>query len=492
MPLIPLDIPPGVYRNGTDLQAANRWRDANLVRWHENTLRPVGGWRPRGTVSVTGTPRGAIGWQDNSANRYMAVGTAAKLYAISDTDDVYDITPTGFVSGSVDAGTSTGFGGGTYGSGSYGVPGADTGAISVATTWSLDTWGEYLVGMTAEDGKLYEWQLNSATPAAVIANAPTSCHSLMVTEERFLFAFGAGGNPRKVAWSDRENNTVWTPSTTNEAGDVELQTNGRILAGVRTRGQSLILTDQDAHTASYIGPPYVYGFERVGTSCGLIAPNAVETIDAGVLWMGQRSFYIFSGGAVQEIPCDVGDYVFSDLNVAQASKVCAVKNTAWSEIWWFYPSASSLECDRYVAFNYNTKVWMIGNLSRTSGIDRGIFRYPMWFDADGALYEHEFGYMHDNDVPYIESGPIFTGARENVMAAVELIPDEKTQGDVRAKFKTRFYPNDVEREYGPYSMANPTSVRFTGRQIRMRVEGVRDVDWRVGVMRLDVRSGGSR
>jgi hypothetical protein len=492
MPLIPLAIPPGVYRNGTDLQAANRWRDANLVRWHEGALRPVGGWRRRDTIDVTGTPRGMLTWQDNGANRYIAVGTAAKLYSINSSNVVSDITPNSFTAGRLSAAANTGYGGGNYGDLTFGTERPDAGSLLDATTWALDTWGEYLVGTTPDDGRLYEWTLNSANKAALIANAPTSCRSLMVTEERFLFALGAGGNPRKIAWSGRENNTVWTPSTTNEAGDIELQTSGRIMAGVRTRGQALLLTDQDAHTASYVGPPYVYGFERAGTSCGLIATKAVEVIDAGVIWMGRRSFFIYSGGSVQEIPCDVGDYVFSDMNMSQISKIHAVKNSAWSEIWWFYPSGSSTECDRYVSYNYVTNVWMIGVLSRTSGVDRGIFRFPMWFDPDGVLYEHEFGYSHGGLVPYIESGPIFSGNGDSIISAVELIPDEKTQGDVQAKFKTRFYPNDVEREFGPYSMANPTPVRFTGRQLRMRVEGLRNVDWRVGLMRLDVRPGGTR
>jgi len=75
---------------------------------------------------------------------------------------------------------------------------------------------------------------------------------------------------------------------------------------------------------------------------------------------------------------------------------------------------------------------------------------------------------------------------------VEMIPDEKTQGDVQAIFKTRFYPNDTERSYGPYSMSNPTSLRFTGRQVRIRVEGERLANWRVGVNRLDIIPGGRR
>jgi hypothetical protein len=246
---------------------------------------------------------------------------------------------------------------------------------------------------TADDGKLYEWQLDSGTPAAQIANSPANCSGLMVTEERFLFAFGADGNPRKIAFSDKEDNTVWTPLATNEAGDIEIQTNGTILRGLRTRGQALILTDQDAHTATYQGPPFVYGFERVGTSCGLVAPNAAVSIDMGVVWMGSRSFFIYTGGAVQELPSEVSDYVFSDFNSDQRSKVSAVVNSRWGEVWWFYPSGASTECDRYVVYDYGQNVWATGNIDRTAGVDSGVFRQPMWIGSDGVLYEHEVGYL---------------------------------------------------------------------------------------------------
>jgi hypothetical protein len=40
-------------------------------------------------------------------------------------------------------------------------------------------------------------------------------------------------------------------------------------------------------------------------------------------------------------------------------------------------------------------------------------------------------------------------------------------------------------------MANPTDVRFTGRQIRMRINGTA-ADWRVGIPRLDMKPGGLR
>ena len=79
-----------------------------------------------------------------------------------------------------------------------------------------------------------------------------------------------------------------------------------------------------------------------------------------------------------------------------------------------------------------------------------------------------------------------------MMVATNLIPDESTQGDVTAKFKTRFYPNGDETTHGPFTMTNPTSVRFQGRQVAFRVEGAVLGNWRVGNMRLNVVAGAGR
>lgn len=492
MPLIPLDIPPGMRRVGTDLQASGRWRDGNLVRWREGTIRPVGGWRVRVDNAFTSKPRAAHSWQDNSANRNFAVGTYDKLYYVAPAGTVSDITPAGFTSGDEDATINTGYGGGFYGIGFYGTERQDTGSYSEATTWSLDNFGQYLVGCSVADGKLYEWQLNTGTPAAQISGSPTGNLGLVVTEERFIFALGAGGNPRKVQWCDREDNTTWTPAATNEAGDIELQTSGQIMAGIRTKGQTLILTDTDAHAATYQGPPFVYGFERVGTSCGLVARKAAAVVDDGVFWMGQRNFFHFTGTDVRQVPCEIADRVFGDINRAQISKSWAVANAQHGEVWFFYPSESSNEIDRYAFLDYKEGHWGFGELVRTCGVDRGVFRYPLWVDTNYDVLEHEVGLNYDSATVFAETGPISLGTGDNVYSVNKLYPDEGTQGEVTTTFKTRFYPNDTERSYGPYAMSAPTSVRFTGRQVRMRVEGASLSDWRVGVPRIDAHPRGIR
>ena len=336
--------------------------------------------------------------------------------------------------------------------------------------------------------------LRKQTVAEPVANAPLNNKGVVVTEERFIFALGSGGNSRKVSWCDKENNTVWAPAVTNEAGDQELSTAGQIMCGLRTRGGTLIITDTDAHIAQYQGPPYVYGFQRVATECGTVARLAAVSTDIGAFWFGQESFHFFDGNSVQTLQCDVQDYIFADFNSTQQSKIWGMVNGANSEVWWFYCSSNSNECDRYVAYDFVDNHWLIGNLQRTSGIGRGVFRYPMMAEhtTKSHIYNHEVGFNYDNEPIFCETGAIVIGNGDEILKVTSVIPDEKTQGDVNLSFKAKLLPNDTERSYGPFNPSNPTAVRFSGRQIKMRVDGVSNVDWRVGVMRLDITSGGKR
>jgi hypothetical protein len=453
----------------------------------------MGGWRKRATGQMSGLCRGFITWRDNSANRWIAAGTHTKLYAMNEAGTLKEITPTGFTAGIADSLSKTGYGYSTYGTLAYGTARPDTGLITPATTWSMDTWGEYLIACSNADGKIYEWQLGFTTPtlAAAITNAPTSNKAILVTAERILFALGAGGNPRKVQWCDQENNTLWTPAGDNQAGDYELATPGTLLAGKRVKGVNLLFTDVDVHTAQYVGAPFVYGFEKAGSGCGLISAQAVAAIDTAAIWMSKSGFWIYDG-YVKPLPSDVSDYVFGNINFNQASKVYAVHNSKFGEIWWYYPSSGSNENDSYVTYNYRENHWNIGTLARTAGTDAGVFANPLAVSTDGYIYEHEVGFAYDSASLYAESGPVQLGNGDNIMSVRQVIPDEQTLGEAVVSFKTRNYPTGTQSTFGPYTAANPTDVRFAARQVNMKVTGNTLADWRIGVMRLDAVPSGKR
>lgn len=563
MPYLPLNIPPGVKKGGTDLQSSGRWADANLVRWHEGNLMPVGGWRNRSNQPVPYPIRGLFGWKSNSGSRYVVGGTYEKLYVWMPAGAIYDITPTSFGVGQLNATGMVGYGSGYYNTQNYNEPrslsGTTNQVLLPSTGWTFSTFGENLIANSPDDGKVYQWALTLGTPAQVLSNAPTSVRAICVDDQRFLWAFQA----REVYWSDQEDNNTWTSTATNQAGQITLQTTGRIVCAEKTRGGIVILTTDDCHATQYIGQPFIHSIQRVGTSCGIISSLASVSIDIGVVWMGEQGFFRFSGGQVMEIPCEVSDHVYSNLNTSQQSKCHAVSNAKYDEVIFFYPSGNSEECDNYASWNYKTNTWAIGKLARSSGIDVGTFALPLYttceyilrlssaitgtiavgdtitganstatatvlgVDTSGAnplisvtvlsgtfqnenitsssggsgsisahghfLQEHEVGsdYTFASELPFVESGAIQIGAGDRIMAVNEVIPDEKTLGSVTANFKTRLFPTGQETDHGSVTLTNPTSVRFQGREIRMRLTNASN-DWRVGSFRLNAIAGSKR
>ena len=207
--------------------------------------------------------------------------------------------------------------------------------------------------------------------------------------------------------------------------------------------------------------------------------------------MGQQNFFRYDGSTVKEIPCDVFDAVFNDINPTQISKSWGMSNGQNGEVWWFYCSADATEIDSYVAYDYHDNHWLIGKLPRTAGVDRGVFRAPIMASDAGRIYNHETGFNYEAQTVYAQTGPFKIGAGDNLAVVTNLIPDELALGSVTTTFKTRSYPNSAEASHGPYTLTDPTSVRFQGRQVRMRVDAV-DGDWRVGKFRFDAKAGGRR
>jgi hypothetical protein len=233
----------------------------------------------------------------------------------------------------------------------------------------------------------------------------------------------------------------------------------------------------------------------VGAFCGLVGPNAVAIIESGAVWMSNNGFFRFDG-AMHDLPCEVSDYVFSDFNTTQKAKVYAGHNSLFGEVWWFYPSSASTENDRYVIWNYRENHWSIGQLPRTCWTDSGVFPYPLAVGADSYLYEQEEGWTADGaplmSSRYLKAGPVQIGTGDRVMAVNQVIPDEKTQGQVELQFFTRFNPEGPDFPYGPFPLSGYTDVRFSGRQVAMEIVGNADADWRFGIARLDAVQAGRR
>jgi len=398
--------------------------------------------------------------------------------------------------------------------------------------WSHDNFGEDLV-INVRDGGLFYWDrstalgvnarsvsLSSLTGANKV---PTVAKQVMVSDkDRHVIAFGcdpetAEGtqDPLLIRFSDQENIVQWQSLVTNTAGDLRIGSGSKIITAIETRQQILVFTDVSLHAMQFLGPPFTFGINSISEGITIAGPLAAIAVEDNVFWMGAQEFYVY-GGSVQRLPCSVRDYVFSNINTDQLEKVTAGVNSAFAEVTWFYPSASSAENDSYVTYNYEQKIWYYGTLSRTVWLDRGVNSDPLAAGADHYLYLHEIGFDDGSTEPataiasYIESSQMDLGEGEQFAFMRRLIPDmtfRNSTADAPSAtmtLKVRNFPGGNYLDSDASSVAKTASVpveqfteqvfvRLRGRSFAFRIQSDNTgVAWRLGSPRVDIRPDGRR
>jgi len=427
--------------------------------------------------------------------------------------------------------SGNGWGAGTWGRGTWGSAAEISTESDTLRIWSHDNFGEDLI-FNVSNGPVYYWDASGTNPKTKrgvlltsltgASNAPTVATQIMVSDrDRHVIAFGANPlgsstqDPLLIRFSSQENATEWTPTPTNTAGDLRVGLGSKIVCAVETRQQTLVFTDASVHGMQFLGPPSTFGLNLLSDNISIIGINAAASAQDRVFWMGRDEFYMFDG-TVRKLPCTVKDYVFSDFNESQADKVYCSTNTSFNEIWWFYPSSSSANVDRYVVYNYVLNLWTYGTLARTAWTDVGIMENPIAAGADGYLYYHEDGFDDGSTTPasaltaYIESSQLDIGEGNNFSFIRRLLPDITFRNSTAISplviftLKARNFPG------GPYLQTEDSSVvktasvpveqftqqnfvRLRGRSIALRVESdTTGVGWRLGTPRIDIRPDGRR
>ena len=308
-----------------------------------------------------------------------------------------------------------------------------------------------------------------------------------------------------VRFSDVETYDTYNATATNSAGSFRLQGGTQLICGLNITNQSLIWSDVALFSMRFINLPYVYGFDRLGTGCGIIGPNAMAEQSGIVFWMGHSAFYAFRGGAPETIPCPIWQTVFSttaqtSVNLMQSDKVFCGINSQNNEVIWFYPSIAGTENDRYAAYNYIENTWHFGAMARTTWADIGVVHAILATDPSGIVYQQETG----NDAngaamnSYIESGYLDIGDGADFMFVDKVIPDfgSDQSGTVYATIKTVDYPNNPPLVQGPYALTPTTqyqTVRARGRQVAFRFETTgMGAYFRLGAVRVQAAPDGSR
>lgn len=382
--------------------------------------------------------------------------------------------------------------------------------------WTQDNFGEDLV-FAIRGGEIYYWdRTHGVQERGVVLStmtgakqAPQFAFVILISEgDRHVVAIGTNDfnqnflDPLLVRWSDQENALDWEPRRDNSAGSYRLSSGSSLAGALRTRQETIIWTDKNMHSMRFTGPPYTFGFNLIAENVSLLSPRAMVNGGGRVWWMDRNSFYVYTG-QVQDLPCTVSDYVFSDFNMSQRMKVVAGHNHNFQEVVWFYPSLNAQEVDRYVAYQYVDNLWTIGKLSRTAWLDL-VFggSYPV-ATADGWLYHHEYGDdADDQPMPaWVESSDLSIESGDRFAFLRRVIPDIAFRGDsasqaVGLTLRARrapgdFYIEKARAEITPYT--KDCWVRARGRQFSVRFESNSiGTGWRLGAFRVELQPDGRR
>jgi|TARA_R110000824_G_scaffold745_1_gene4687 hypothetical protein len=426
--------------------------------------------------------------------------------------------------------TGTGWGIGTWGRGTWGSGSSSAGAEAQLGLWTQDNFGEDLL-INQRQGNIYYWDASAGVSSRAVvlsglsgANlAPTVAKQIMVSDrDRHVIAFGCDDessigtqDPLLIRFADQESLTDWQTRTDNTAGSLKLGTGSEIVCAKEAREEILVWTDVSLHSMRFLGPPFTFGISQISGLITIMSPNAAIAVEDFSAWMGRDDFYVYKGG-VSTLPCTVKQYVFSDMNQDQTQKICCGVNSAFSEIWWFYPSSSSTENDRYVVWNYTNNLWYYGNLPRTAWLDRGIKSNPIGASDDKYLYSHELGLDDGSTVPasaissFIESSQVDIGQGDQFSFVSRVIPDisftTSTASSPSANLilKSRNFPGADYEQTDTSGVTQTASspielytekadVRLRGRSMTLRVESSSTgVQWKLGTPRMNVRPDGRR
>ena len=449
-----------------------------------------------------------------------------------------------------------------YGNGNWGEAAAASDVTLEPGLWSLSNFGEVLVA-TILNGKTFTWnsgisqrlttRASSTTSNFQTTNNPTKTRvSLISPTTRHLIHLGTEtiiGTPDSqddmfIRFSDQEDINTYAPTAVNTAGTQRLQDGTKIIGAIKAKEVILIWTDNALYTMKFIGAPFTFAVEQVGTNCGLIGQNAVVEIDGAAFWLSPKGFFLYDG-TVKSIPCTVEDFVFDNFDTTKGQQVTAGLNNLFTEITWYYPSSSSDYNDKYVVFNFGESpgvaggVWYTGTEARTSWMDATTYPNPYATKYDSTAngtfpvivgqsglgqttyFEHEVGTDQVNpngttttvtssiesydidleqrqrDAKGRASGPKVAG--EVFLAVRRFIPDFKTlQGNSKISLDVKRYPQQASKTstYSPFTVNANTikkDTRARGRFVSLKIENVNSSEsWRFGTFRLDVQPDGRR
>jgi hypothetical protein len=240
-----------------------------------------------------------------------------------------------------------------------------------------------------------------STTSVVISNPATASATVTVTFDNnvsvsggvvvlhpYVFVYGNNGLLKNSAAGDPNN---WVSADSNETNVAST----KVVQGLPVRGgsnapsglfwslDSLIRVSYTPTTVTISGTPqtFYWRYDIISSQSSILSSQSVIEYDGIYYWCGVDRFLLYNG-VVKEIPNVFNqNYFFDNLNYAQRNKVYATKVPRFGEIWWFFPSGSSTECNDAIIYNIRENCWYDAGTAlgarRSAGYFSQVFHYPI-------------------------------------------------------------------------------------------------------------------
>jgi hypothetical protein len=134
---------------------------------------------------------------------------------------------------------------------------------------------------------------------------------------------------------------------------------------------------------------FYWRYDIITSQSSIMSSQCVIEYDGIYYWIGVDRFLLYNG-VVKEIKNTFNqNYFFDNLNYQQRQKVYANKVPRFGEIWWFFPSGNSEECNDCIIYNIREDCWYdaggAAGAQRTAGFFSQVFHYPI--NAGATLSE---------------------------------------------------------------------------------------------------------
>ena len=217
----------------------------------------------------------------------------------------------------------------------------------------------------------------------------------------YVFVYGdngliknsVAGNP--YDWNGPDANEVNVASTKIVKG-LPVRGGSNAPSGLFWALDSLIRVSYTPTTVTVAGTPqtFYWRYDIISSQSSILSSQSVIEYDGIYYWCGVDRFLLYNG-VVKEIQNTFNqNYFFDNLNYSQRQKVWATKVPRFGEIWWFYPSGDSEECNNAVIYNIRENCWYDAGFSdgatRTAGYFSQVFKYPINAGATVSTVEEVF------------------------------------------------------------------------------------------------------